>query len=253
MGLKGETRAILALEQTKNEKCIESEYRYRGDCPFEPDNFDYWPEMPQICLYAAIDCRASQHFLGHGNKKLQMSWSDYYYIDFVLTRFQNIKHVVECGTFGGVTSLYFGMVTRGRGGELHSFDIFDHRPASTKSGWLDNMLFHREDILYDQASWKSELELNFGDKNPNVIQLIQRNNTLAFYDSIKCLEIKMYAQFQPVGSVFLTHDWDTEVNEDCIRETLQRHNFIPLYTDLASSIGTRVRGFQRTNGPIKTS
>lgn len=244
MGLKTEEYNLLFEKSKKISYCDSEFYRYqRGECPYELKNYDFWPEMPSVCIYASIDCRPTQHFLGHSNERLQMSWSDFYFIDFCLTNYPFLQDFVELGTFGGVTSLYFGMVAKMRNGTFNTFDIIEQRPDTVTKAWLPNMHFHQEDILYDNPTWESEEQLNFKYKNDKVVNMIQGDNVFVFFDSIKCLEIKMYAQFLKKGSIFLTHDWGTEVDEECIKGTLSKHKFKPLFEKLADSIGTRIRGF----------
>jgi len=46
-----------------------------------------------------------------------------------------------------LTSLHFGMMSRLRGGTMHSFDVKDHRSTSIKAAWLPNMHFHETDAF----------------------------------------------------------------------------------------------------------
>jgi hypothetical protein len=83
---------ISCLNYKKNIKAIE--------CEYNPKNFFKWNKLPDICLYLSMECRQTQHFFGLNNTKVQLSWSDYLFIDFIFQLYPNFNNVIEIGTFG---------------------------------------------------------------------------------------------------------------------------------------------------------
>ena len=97
---------------------------------------------PQLFLHLRGGGRASfgswNNAFGVGDRAL---------IDFALAEHPRLADVLEIGTGSGLTSLHFGMMSRLRGGTMHSFDVKDHRSTSIKAAWLPNMHFHETDAF----------------------------------------------------------------------------------------------------------
>ena len=248
-----------AARATSSPQCdrfsmVKEQFRHGHiECDFSPASYSSWKRMPDLCLYMNMACPSSHHLLGYDNavqNAMQLSWADIIFIDFVLASRQDIRSIVEVGTFGGVSSLYLGLISKMRGGQFHTFDIDDQRPPRVLKGWLENMHFYEEDVLFKNPSKSTELELNEMPKNKRLISLLKKSEKeplVVFFDSVKCLETKMYLQYlaKKPGSVFFVHDWYFEVGLDCLQETLDNHNFIPLYDQFAEHLGSAARAFHQ--------
>jgi hypothetical protein len=167
------------------------------------------------------------------------SWSDRMFLDFVLTNHPEFRHLVELGTYRGETSLVLGVIARTRGGTLTTFDIADFRRPEVLRAWLPEMTFRQEDIL-------SAL-------NPNLTAALSGVAKFGLFDNGKKVqEVNMYASSLAVGSAFVVHDWDQEVNYAAIEETIVKHGFQPRYNDFAEEMNSHLRFFIRVQStPIQ--
>lgn len=156
----------------------------------------------------------------------QLSRGDMLFIEYVLGNNQQYTNVVELGTAAGITSLYLGIAMRLRGGGFNSFDIKDYKNGYVDLVWSDmeNIVFqYEEDILQSVSK--------------NVSLLMSMVNTLAFIDNgDKAKEVNMYAPYLQVGSGFIVHDWNTEIFEHQIAETIRECNFKRQYEDIGDML-----------------
>lgn len=154
----------------------------------------------------------------------QLSRGDMMFMEYILANNeQKYTTVVELGTAIGLTSLYLGVSMKLRNGKLYTFDNIDHRSNGVKLLWQDNMTQHIADVL--------------SSPNNDVIELMGIDNTLAFIDNgDKKKEVNMYAPFIKNKSGLLVHDWNTEVFEHEISETLIKYNFKRQYEDIGNML-----------------
>jgi hypothetical protein len=94
--------------------------------------------------------------------------------------------------------------------------------------WLPNMVFHLGDAHEDE-----ELTAMLSSQ-PNVFLLI---------DADKLNEIFQYAPILQPGSMFMVHDFNTDVQFSEIRTILVKNNIHMLHEDIANNVRTHLRFF----------
>ena len=155
---------------------------------------------------------------------------DIFFFDYVVAKHNQFKEFIELGTFGGVTSLYLGMMARLRGVKFYTFDNIDRRIECIKNNWLDNMFFMKEDVLISA--------------NEKVINEIEKESVLLFIDNgNKIKEFNLYVPYLKINSVVLVHDWNEEIRESDIIENLKKYNFISFHNDTAENLQSSCRGW----------
>ena len=115
-------------------------------------------------------------------------------LNYLLALIPNASHFVELGTFTGITSLYFGMIARLRGGKLVTFDIKDWREETVKNAWLPQSM---EFILADVETVA----------HPRVQEEVRKTSFLFIDGGNKYREAELYAQNMQVGGIVLMHDF----------------------------------------------
>ncbi len=118
----------------------------------------------------------------------------------------DFKRIVEFGTDGGVLSHYFLLFCQERGAMFHTYDIEFN---AGMAGITNN--FHRIDIF-------------LGEKE--IGEIISREGiTFVFCDNgDKPREFNTFAPYLKKGDIMAVHDWGTEINMGCIKETCQKYN-----------------------------
>jgi len=167
---------------------------------------------------------------GLNSRMIGTGRGDLFYIDYIVAKHNNFKNFIELGTFGGVTSLYIGMIARLRKSTFYTFDISDRRIPCIKDSWLDNMFFMQEDILISA--------------NKNVINQIEKENIFLFIDNgNKIKEFSLYVPYLKTNSVVFVHDWNEEIRESDIVEIIKQNNLIPFHNDMAEKLQSSCRGW----------
>jgi predicted O-methyltransferase YrrM len=155
---------------------------------------------------------------------------DMFFFDYVVAKHNQFKEFIELGTFGGVTSLYLGMMAKLRNANFYTFDISDRRIECIKNNWLDNMLFMKEDVLISA--------------NEKVIKEIEKDSVLLFIDNgNKIKEFNLYVQYLKVNSVVIVHDWNEEIREKDVIEEIKKYNLIPFHNNIAEDLQSSCRGW----------
>ena len=163
--------------------------------------------------------------------EISTGFADRIFIDYLMLNQGPITQIVELGTWKGVTSLHLGMSAKVMGVKFHTFDYVDVRPAKVKSAWLDNMYFYQEDIL---------------TLNKNLINLISKPNSLIFIDNgDKEKEFNQYVPYIGANSIIIIHDWNTEVFEENIQDTIEGNLLEPCNLDVAELLGTDCRAWRK--------
>jgi hypothetical protein len=154
---------------------------------------------------------------GHGDR---------IFLDFILSRHQHYKSIVEFGTFKGLTSLYLAMSVRLRSREnnFETFDIADFRQPYIVHSWLDNMKFNI-----------ANLELLPLDKG--AVKAVLQTDFLFVDGGNKRIEAVLYASLLKVGSGIFIHHYQYD-NENFDKPTerfleLEEMGFRPYYNDAA--------------------
>ena len=77
----------------------------------------------------------------------------------------------------------------------------ENRASEVRKGWLDNMVYHLEDILTDKT---------VDNPNPAVVKVLDVGEPIiALFDNgDKTRETHIYCKHLKVGSVLLLHDWE---------------------------------------------
>jgi predicted O-methyltransferase YrrM len=172
--------------------------------------------------------RKYRSLLGIKSNRIGVTKCDMVFLEHIITENQQLVNFVEFGTFGGYTSLLFGMMARMREAPFYTIDIKDFRTDVVKKAWLPNMWFLSYDLL-------SEI-------NPKVVSLIEKENTFLFIDNgNKKQEVNMYCDFIKPGSIMAVHDWESEVFMEDIYAALTKNNMVPLFEDVAKEINPRCR------------
>jgi len=202
-----------------------------------PSNYDNWPMPADLCSYISLGgCCHWRHSLGIDYAgSPQFGWGDYMMLDFAFSGTPELKHIVELGTFQGVTSLYLGLMARIRQGTFTTFDISDHRPDKIKNAWLPNM----KHIVLDLLTVPPK---------PEVLEAVNQDNTLFFMDNgDKTTECNRFLEYINKGknNVMCTHDWDIEVTLDGLRARLNEFGWEPWAFPHSEVLGTHVRCFHR--------
>jgi hypothetical protein len=126
--------------------------------------------------------------------------ADYLMLDYVLARHQEIKRVVELGTFRGLTTLFLGVCMALRGGDVITVDLprIGQINKKVKSVWPDNVTRVKLDAL-KQAD--------------QISPFFQPEMLLICDNGDKYTEAKLYAPLLPDNSLMMVHDRQTEFNE----------------------------------------
>lgn len=194
------------------------------DCNFPVKTKNEWNEIPNICLLFASKCKNSLHFLGE-QENLNLFWSDFLFLDFVLTKHFEYKRFIEIGTNSGIQSLYFGLLAKTRRGKFHTFDEIDKRSQRIKNGWLDNMIFHK---------------IHFENQEKQVLDSIKNSNVLLF--SVK--KCKLFQKILPKMNIrsvlFLDKNF---LNDKCFRMSLSKNYFSDVYKSFSNHFASQYQSF----------
>jgi len=157
-------------------------------------------------------------------------------LDFAFTGHPNLKHIVEFGTYLGITSLHLASMANLRGGQFISFDIGEHRHNFVVEAWRrnPNMKIYFTDLLKTPS-------------DDRVVEAARMDDTFYFFDNgDKTWECNHFMEdLSKTNSAFCTHDWDIEVGLSGIQEALTKFGFMPFAFDHAEMLGSHVRCFTK--------
>jgi hypothetical protein len=163
---------------------------------------------------------------GHGDKL---------FVEFIMQR-HAFKHMVEFGTWTGITSLYFGMIAALRGGGLTTFDIADQRNPNVLDVWLTSMTFQFADL-------ESKII------NKDAAMAVQQSDFLFNDGWHKHIEAGLYAKYLPLGAGYLEHDYSYDHARGQEEYFLNEWGFEPMYEDVAVHLNSCARFWVRTEIP----
>ena len=184
-----------------------------------------------IVLKKIISLYNSQRTLyGCNSEEFATGYGDRIFMDYILGN-NTFSQIVEFGTHQGVTTLHLGMSAKVLNIPLHTYDITDIRPPKIINAWLDNMIFHEENIL---------------TLNQNVIEIISKPNTFIFMDNgNKIKEFNQYMPYIGKDSVIIVHDWGQEVHEEDIMETVYEFKLIEYLPELSNTLGNNCKAWKK--------
>lgn len=195
-----------------------------SECNFPSKKYQNWREIPNICFLFASECKNSLHFFGE-EENLNYFWSDFIFIDFVLTKHFEFKNFLEIGTGSGIQSLYYGLITRSRRGKFNTFDENDFRSQRIKRGWTDNMMFHKinfdKDTIYLDKYLKTSNAIFFSVGNCKLFQMMITKLTTR---TILFINMKL-------------------VDQKCIRKHLSKNHFSDVYKKFSNHFASKYQSF----------
>jgi len=203
-----------------------------ADWPFEHDE--------NVCNYISLGgCCKFRHLFGQSyDNSPQLGWGDLMHLDWAFSAHRHLRHIVELGTYKGLTSLHLAMMANLRNGSYVGFDVKDLRAKPIQDAWK-------------RYPW---MKLEVGDLISTTLPLqtavdnISRKKTFVFYDNgNKVKEINDYAKHMHQDSAFCTHDWDIEISLPGIKKSLDDYQFEPFGFEHAEMLGSHVRCFTRSN------
>jgi len=158
--------------------------------------------------------------LGQGYETFAQGWSDKYVgipklhplklqgiISDILTENEQIKGIIEIGTYLGALSCYLGAECIERG----------YKPLLT----FDNKIWYKS-TLFKNLNVSFIVDSCFSKKSLKLIkEYVKDTPVLLICDgSDKAKEFNTFAPLLPEGSIVAVHDWDFEVNMEGIKETV---------------------------------
>lgn len=181
--------------------------------------------------YLQLKSRKGSLF-GCSRKAAKISHADLLLFELIVSK-NKVNHIIEFGTYQGITSLYLGTMAKLKGASFISFDYKDFRSARAKELWNKDMEFECVNLLAKQES-------------SLVLERVKRKRSFTFIDNgNKELEVKKYVPLMKRGSIVQIHDWKTEVAPDFVLPILESNGFKPLYLDFCESIESSSRAFKR--------
>ena len=200
---------------------------------------EYASFMPSEGLHTLPTHSAFRGSFGVDFTSMEFGHGDLMMINFVLVRYPTIKHIVELGTFAGITSFHWGIAAGLRGGELHSFDIVDNRIEAVKGLWALNqkhMKFFLADVnanpmdkQMQQSSAAADLLFVDADSRTRMEQAVRSGSLMS------------------EGSVIIVHDFPGRYSVFEWVKTLANIGFAYNYHDIAtgSNVVSSVGIFER--------
>jgi hypothetical protein len=146
-------------------------------------------------------------------------WADFYLWEGLLNAYPKTKAIVEIGTWQGGFSLYLHAQAEARGLRFRTYDVLP--PSRQIPGFV------QLDVFADAEHVGRHLS-----KQGEVILLLDGGN--------KPRELKTFPLYCQEGSIFVVHDWGTEIFPQDVPDDL-----IEIHTDLCERIGSMSRVFTR--------
>ena len=166
--------------------------------------------------------------LGQGYENFAQGWSDKYagipklcpsklqgIISDILNENEDIKGIVEIGTYLGGLSCYLGAECIERG----------FKPLLT----FDNKVRY-EPRLFKALDVDFVVDDCFSEQSVNKIKEYVKDTPVLFIcdGGFKTKEFNTFAPLLPKGSIVAVHDWDIEVNLEGIKETVDKLGMFPI-------------------------
>ena len=166
--------------------------------------------------------------LGQGYEKFAQGWRDKYagiqklypsklqgIISDILTENEQIKGIIEIGTYIGGLSCYLGAECVERG----------FKPLLT----FDNKVRYRPK-LFEALKVNFVVDDCFSEKSVALIKEYVEDTPVLFIcdGGNKAREFNTFAPLLPDGSIVAVHDWDFEVNMEGIKETVDNHKMFAI-------------------------
>lgn len=141
--------------------------------------------------------------------------------------YHKFNYVVELGSSKGGLSVYLANTASSTEQFLfHTFEIdkdswWYNRPIGGVGHWFEKL----ETISPYIKSFQMDV---FGDEAKNIIRTnMVEYKTLIFCDGgNKVNEFNYYSQFLKPGDCIVTHDWNTEISQSDIQDSLDKYNLI---------------------------
>lgn len=158
--------------------------------------------------------------------------TSYYALEDFLNRRQDIKRIVEFGTFEGGLTIFFGLHMWKRGGQTLTFDTQERQEAK----WFEVAKIFGIEFVND--------DIYSSESQKKIIEFIQQPGiTLVFCDNgNKPHEVNYYTKYLKPGDIIMAHDWGTEINPDSIEvlkdvlEPCEQESFDNLKTRIMSRV-----------------
>jgi hypothetical protein len=182
---------------------------------------------------------SSRGMFGVDYSMQQFGHGDHMMLDWVLDKHRDASpHMVELGTFGGITALYLGMASRLRGGDLDTFDINDDRSPQVKLAWLPNMMFHLGDVNAIMAVNAAHVQKSYSSStSQQAIEVIKRAG-IVLVDHADRLNftIKVVAPNLRRDAVILVHDFPPEfTTQEIWEDSLSTMGIVRRYSQIQHS------------------
>lgn len=91
--------------------------------------------------FSMLSKKSERLTFGLNSNMIGVGRGDMFFFDYVVAKHNQFKEFVEFGTFGGVTSLYIGIMARLRGANFYTFDISDKRIECIRNNWLEHVFY----------------------------------------------------------------------------------------------------------------
>jgi len=167
-----------------------------------------------------------------GYQRYTTEWNDHYVgipkthplklhgiISKILTDNEQLKGIIEIGTYYGGLSVYLASECIERG----------YKPLLT----FDNKVRYRPK-LFDKLDVDFVVDDVFSDASIDKVKEYVKNTPILLIcdGGFKAKEFNTFVPLLPEGSVIGVHDWGIEVNQEGIQETIDRYQMKPLEADL---------------------
>lgn len=216
---------------------------------FSSKTHDQWRKTPTLREYISLR-NVGRGIFGIGgevNEQVLVGYGDRMFLDFILLK--EWKHVVEFGTWTGLTSLYLGISAVLNGWTFITYDFKDYRLPEVKSIWHPVMEFELVNLLGVEPEKDNRPVKNVSEEwEPvsSVVKRVSRQRVLLIVDNgSKKDEVRLYCSHLQSKSGFLVHDWGEEVCMEDIQEIMEQNGFRLMYNEVAELLGTHFRFFEK--------
>lgn len=157
--------------------------------------------------------------------RIQQTWSALFVLEQVIAEERPMR-VIELGTGFGALTLFFSMFRF-----VDKVHTFDNKVESLT--YATNILFSKENIF----------ESHVKDKIRSLIG--RQGKTFLFCDNgDKASEFILFAPSLKSGDIVFVHDWNVEIFEKDISDTVDKLGLEPVETVLCDEYKTLLRGYK---------